>query len=438
MVWVCSILDQGEELFTELAEAAARAVVEEVRGLVDRGGRVVLAVRGDYFARLVEHPFLAGWAERGPVLVGALGDRDLQRVVVEPAALAGVAVDAATVDAVLEEAAGQPQPLPLLSVALVRAWERRVDDRIDLAAYRSGGGVAGAIEAAAERCYGGMSDEQQRATRRLLVRLAHRNRRGWTGRALPLPSDAPTRQMVDILAASRLVTVSDHSVTPAHEALLEHWPRLREWLDENAAAAELLGHLAAATDAWRAAGSPTTELYRGARLQSVLDWRADHPDDLTADEAAFVDASERSAQAELSEARARADRERRGRRRLRRVAIALVATLVAAVAATTVAVSAPIGGRPLRRGCTPIGARGRRRAAGRGVGGRAGHRVRRPARGGRLPAAGFRRHPRSAAVGPAAQSIGRLPGLLPNAHSRWSPRRAGTASTCTRSLRPSR
>ena len=180
------ILDQGEELFTELGEPAAQAVVEKVRVIVDRGGRVVLAVRGDYFARLVEHPFLADWAERGPVLVGALRDRDLQRVVVEPAALAGVAVDAATVDAVLEEAAGQPQPLPLLSVALVRAWERRVDDRIDLAAYRSGGGVAGAIQAAAERCYGGMSDEQQRATRRLLVRLAHRNRRGWTGRALPL------------------------------------------------------------------------------------------------------------------------------------------------------------------------------------------------------------------------------------------------------------
>ncbi len=208
------ILDQGEELFTELGEAAAQAVAEKVRVIVARGGRVVLAVRGDYFARLVEHPFLTDWAERGPVLVGALRDRDLQRVVVEPAALAGVTVDAATVDAVLEEAAGQPQPLPLLSVALVRAWERRTDDRIDLAAYRSGGGVAGAIEAAAERCYGGMSDEQQRATRRLLVRLAQRNRRGWTGRAQPLPTDASTRHVVDILAASRLVTASDHSVTP--------------------------------------------------------------------------------------------------------------------------------------------------------------------------------------------------------------------------------
>ena len=72
---------------------------------------------------------------------------------------------------------------------------------------------------------------------------------------------------------------------------------------------------------WRSAGSPAADLYRGTRLQAVLDWRRDHPDDLTADEAAFVDASEQAADAELVQARTRADRERRGRRRLRRVAL---------------------------------------------------------------------------------------------------------------------
>ena len=170
------ILDQCEELLTDLTETAAAAVVEQIKKLVDRGGRVVIAVRGDYFARLVEHPYLARWAERGPVLVGALRERDLQRVVVEPAALAGVTVTAETVDAVLEEASGQPQPLPLLSVALVRAWEHRSGDEIDLTAYRNGGGIGGAIEAAAERCYAGMTEAEQAAARRLLVRLAHADR----------------------------------------------------------------------------------------------------------------------------------------------------------------------------------------------------------------------------------------------------------------------
>jgi WD40 repeat protein len=58
-------------------------------------------------------------------------------------------------------------------------------------------------------------------------------------------------------------------------------------------------------------------------LQGALDWRRDVPEDLTALEAEFVDASAAASEAELIAARARAQAEARGRRRLRRVAAAL-------------------------------------------------------------------------------------------------------------------
>ena len=81
----------------------------------------------------------------------------------------------------MADAPGQSQPLPFLSMALVRAWENRTGGSIDLAAYRAGGGIAGAIEAAAERCYSRMTDAEQRGTRRLLVRS--RTSMGRSGRA---------------------------------------------------------------------------------------------------------------------------------------------------------------------------------------------------------------------------------------------------------------
>src|SRR5689334_16287324 len=45
------------------------------------------------------------------------------------------------VDAALTDVAGRPGALPLMSTALVRAWERREGARLSLAGYRAGGGV---------------------------------------------------------------------------------------------------------------------------------------------------------------------------------------------------------------------------------------------------------------------------------------------------------
>ena len=66
------------------------------------------------------------------------GEEALRRIVVEPARRAGLGVEDAVVDAVIDDAADQPQPLPMISVALVRAWEAAAGGPITLAAYRAG------------------------------------------------------------------------------------------------------------------------------------------------------------------------------------------------------------------------------------------------------------------------------------------------------------
>ena len=82
--------------------------------------------------------------------------------------------------------------------------------------------------------------------------------------------------MLATLAESRLVTVGEGTVEVAHEALLREWPRLREWIEEDAEGRRLRGHITQAAAEWDAARRDEGELYRGARLVAALDWSTDH------------------------------------------------------------------------------------------------------------------------------------------------------------------
>ncbi len=335
------VLDQAEELFTVLDEAACADALDRLRYFVEDDGRLVLVLRGDFFAALAEVPWLARYAQREPVLVGRMREDELARVIVEPARRAGVEVADEVVEAILDGAAGQAQPLPLISVALVRAWEHRAGDSITLGAYEASGGVIGAIETTAEAAYARLPEVFKADARRLLVRLAVREGAGWVRSPLPRTSvtSAASNEVLDVLAVSRLISVTERRVELSHDALLEHWPRLRDWLDERVIAAGLLGHLTAATNAWLGGGRHETDLHRGPRLQAALDWREAHPDDLSADESEFLTASSAAADSELREANVRLVLQARSQRRLRRVVAGLAATLVLAVGAVVVAIA---------------------------------------------------------------------------------------------------
>src|SRR6185312_13864067 len=115
-----------------------------------------------------------------------------------------------------------------------------------------------------------------------------------------------------------------------HEAVLTQWPRLAGWLAEDAQGRDLRRHLAPAAVDWDTAGRPDTELYRGARLASALDWAGDRLADLTSTERDFLTASRDYSDRQLQEEIARADRQARASRRLRAaLATALCLLLVA-------------------------------------------------------------------------------------------------------------
>jgi len=103
--------------------------------------------------------------------------------------------------------------------------------------------------------------------------------------------DHAARQVLDILAGRRLLTVNEATVEVAHEALLREWPRLRAWLDEDSAGRRLRRHLAPAARDWAEHGRHPSDLDRGPRLAAALEWSRDHERDLTTTERDFLSAS---------------------------------------------------------------------------------------------------------------------------------------------------
>ena len=151
--------------------------------------------------------------------------------------------------------------------------------------YRATGEIRGAVARSADRLYESLPAEQRAKLRSLLLRLVSSSADGEPVRSRvstrTLGGDIERERVLGLLVRARLVTAEEDSVELAHEALARAWPRLRSWLDEDAAGQRILRHLSAAAEGWESLGRPATELYRGARLEATLEWQSAAFPDLT-------------------------------------------------------------------------------------------------------------------------------------------------------------
>jgi DNA-binding SARP family transcriptional activator/WD40 repeat protein len=324
------VVDQFEEVFALGAQSEAirrfcRRLAEYAR---DRDA-VVIAVRSDHLGGLGGDAAFSRLVEQGLHLVTPLVGDLLREAIEKPAALAGLRLEAGLVDVLVRDCEGEPGALPLLSHALAETWRRRDGNVLTVEGYRASGGIQGAVARSADRLYDSLPPEQRAMLRSVLLRLVTTSPGGVPVRT-PIPSrnllgDAERERVVALLVHSRLVTAEQDSFEVAHEALVRAWPRLQAWLEDDTAGQRILQHLGASADGWESLGRPATELYRGARLDTALEWQDATEPDLTQLERAFLEASAEQA---ASESRLLAERARREARHNRRLRAALAAASV--------------------------------------------------------------------------------------------------------------
>ncbi|MET7436206.1 helix-turn-helix domain-containing protein, partial [Streptomyces sp. NPDC005568] len=327
------IVDQFEEVFTLCHDAAERTRFIDLlltARQADSRLRVLLAVRGDFYGRCAEHRGLADALRDANLLAGSMSPAELRDAVVKPATAAGLTVERALTARLVKEVTDAPGGLPLLSHALLETWRRRRGKTLTLAGYEAAGCLDGAIAETAEMVYGRFTEHQAAAARRVLLRLVAPGdgtpdtRRPLEHAELPTTGRDDSAQVVEALAAARLLTLDGDTVEMAHEALITSWPRLREWIEEDRERLRMHRNLTEAAHAWQELGREKGAMYRGSRLTAAQEHFGGAPrEDLNDLEYAFLHASR--------------DHEQKGRRRYRLVLTAVTAALCLALIAAGLA-----------------------------------------------------------------------------------------------------
>jgi WD40 repeat protein/DNA-binding SARP family transcriptional activator len=273
-------VDQFEELFaaevTEEQRAAFVTALVERAWDPERRALLIIALRADFFVQLALYPELADLVGPNHVLLGPMSTSELRRTIEGPSDRVGLEVEPELVDTLVDDIAGELGGLPLLSTALVDLWEERDGRTLTLAAYARSGGVRGAVGWHAETAFRSLDADDQLVARRVLLRLVGGEealtRRRATRAELDADEDERVSHVLSVLTERRLLVADGDSIELIHEALLQHWPRLRTWLQEDTEGRLLQLRLAAAAAEWQASGREPGGLYRGARLATAVEW----------------------------------------------------------------------------------------------------------------------------------------------------------------------
>ncbi|MBL1082359.1 hypothetical protein JK359_10250 [Streptomyces actinomycinicus] len=294
------VVDQFEELFgvgtPDTRQAAAfvtalRSATTPAAGHGKPPALVVIGMRGDQQGNCSRYEVLRQALQRNQFILGPMEEPDLRRVIVDQAEAAGLEVEPRLVERILTElrtlehsvpdggfGAGA---LPLLSQAMLLTWGRLDGNRLTDHGYELSGGVRGAVETSAERVYAALSPHEQAVAADALRRLALIGPdTPAVSRRVPLqdlPEEAPPVLLK--FAERRLVVVGDDFAQPAHQTLLQAWPRLREWLGTDIREWRLHSRLAQDAERWSEDGRNPAHLYQGPLLATMREaerrWRAD-------------------------------------------------------------------------------------------------------------------------------------------------------------------
>jgi WD40 repeat protein/energy-coupling factor transporter ATP-binding protein EcfA2 len=228
------------ERFIELIVAAASVAGSRTS--------VVMTVRADFYNPVIRNPHLAALLPKQQVNIPPMSRGDLRAAIKTPAKTAGLSfAPPELVDRILDDVGLEEGRLPLLQFALKETWGKREGNKLTAEAYTAVGGVAHAIEKTAEDAYERLSPAQKDAARRLFLRLVTPGEGQADTRARSaIPDDLEQRDIVNLFSTpkTRLLVTALQGAGPrggevratvevAHEALIQRWPTLRDWVRTN-------------------------------------------------------------------------------------------------------------------------------------------------------------------------------------------------------------
>jgi WD40 repeat protein len=212
--------------------------------------KVLIALRADYYGRVLEQDGLGRAIEAAQVTLLPMVPKELRTAIIEPARALFRRIQTSVIDDMVSDVSERAGDLPLLQFTLTELWTRdNAKGILTAASYEDLGpkdehgkvtvsGVRGTVIQRAEEYFLKLSPEQRERFNRLFrllvssVQSSGRNR-DISRRVIESELDDKTREMADQLADTFLLTAGEDAPTKkrtyevAHEALIRSWPRLK-------------------------------------------------------------------------------------------------------------------------------------------------------------------------------------------------------------------
>jgi tetratricopeptide (TPR) repeat protein len=344
---VIIVVDQFEQVFTLCSDAKAReqfaqaliGICPDARG----PNRIILIVDQNYQQAALQLAALKQLAENPAARFSlpALSAAEVRRIIESVAATVGLKFDEGIVESLVSETAGDVAALPLLQFTLDKLWNRRRGDRITADAYREVGRPRDALTRTAEAVFDSLSSDEREAARKLFLELVQpppkpvQPASGASSAIIPAgrfirrrvrrdallqldSSDSMARVLeryveAELIRRTSGVSWDDDRFDVPHEALINSWPRLRDWLQKEQDESEKVLQLIATAQRYRDSG------FKGYLLSG------DALDEAAAYTAAAPELSELVAES-IKESRRQSQRDIRNKT----VAISVMAVLLAA------------------------------------------------------------------------------------------------------------
>ena len=286
---VVLVVDQFEEVFTLCQDRTERQQFFEC--LLKAGERednklcLVLTMRADFFGKCAEYGELASQIQQHLVTVTPMTPEELEQAITEPAKKVGLEVERELVTEMMADVQGSPGSLPLLQYTLTELWKQRTVERLTLSAYTRLGGVKGTLQKRANEVYESLSPEEQQTAKRIFLELTQLGEGTEDTRRQVKKQDLVSTEQSELLVDRVIQTLADAKlvvtstlvetglssepvavVDVAHEALIRHWSRLQEFIDENRDAIRIERKIQAAAEEWRDKKESKDYLLTGLRL----------------------------------------------------------------------------------------------------------------------------------------------------------------------------
>ena len=301
----CRPDDENNEAEKERARAERLAFVSALMyAASELNGRVIvlLTLRSDFFGATAEVPAVNQAIAQSNEIVPVMSRDELGDAIAKPAEVAGHALDGETITRLLHEVEGQDSSLPLLQFALYRIWEGFRTGQSGSDTLNASGGVGGALASRAEKLFQEVSDEgRQSLVRRAfeeMVQLGEGTR--YTRRRVPLRYTIPQGMTEDEATAALEPFVQERLISKgmdeneqvvlelAHEALIQHWRTLKEWIEERRPDVPFGRRVQEAVTLWWDHDRPSGRLWRTPDLEFLIEYARRYPRDMTNEAAEFL------------------------------------------------------------------------------------------------------------------------------------------------------